>query len=339
MKKLLAFLLCLLTVLSFVACDREDVPGEIPSAEDLSNQTPPPSENTTDQTPPSENTTDQTSPAGGENPDPDTPSDELLLANARAKEAYAAVIWNERKMYYPSRREEEKPSEIYLEKKETYLDHIYTASQYKPNLQAMVDMDGDGIDEMILSYYTYYTNDYIILHFENNDVYGFDEEMGTIYSDGSFSWSCQTPQFGYEYGISRMTFVNGLPKYQELCRVEGDTNFYLDGTRVTEEQYQAYMEENERTPVSFVPFDISLLDENEARALALAEAYWGIKDGDFNENTGCRYRVICHGKRGDEYQISLYYFEENTYYEHLEAALVNIETGTIWIDEYPDGKG
>ena len=255
MKKLLAFLLCLLTVLSLVACDREDVPGEIPPAEDLSNQTPPPSENTTDQTPPpSENTTDQSSPVGGENPDPDTPSDELLLANARAKEAYAAVIRNQRAMYYPSRRGE-KPSEIYLEKKEVYLDHIYTAWHSRAQLQAFVDMDGDGIDEMILSYDAHDSarlrSNFIILHFENDDVYGFDEQMGTIYTDGSFSWEYEeTAYFGYEYGISRMTFVDGLPKYRELCRVEGDTNFYLDGTRVTEEQYQAYMEEHERTTVS-----------------------------------------------------------------------------------------
>ena len=98
-------------------------------------------------------------------------------------------------------------------------------------------------------------------------------------------------------------------------------------------------------PIKFTSFDISFLDSNELKAIELASEYWGIKDGDFDSERGFRYRIICDGKlngsenTGDQYSVSLYRFVYNSYYEHYRIAYINIDTGEILIDEYPDGKG
>ena len=72
----------------------------------------------------------------------------------------------------------------------------------------------------------------------------------------------------------------------------------------------------------------------------LASEHWGIKDGYVDPENGLRYRVVCKRKIDERwYEISLYRFVYNSYYEHLEIATVNIETKEIKVTPYPDGKG
>ena len=209
--------------------------------------------------------------------------------------------------------------------------------------QALVDMDKDGIEELILAYDSFF----ILLHFENDKVYGTDFDFysrETIYTDGSFSWSHTDDIFGYECGISRVSFVNGILKVEELCRTEGNSKFFIGGVQVTKDQHDDYLEESNRIPVKFTAFEMAIFENNEnineLKAIQLASEYWGIMDGEFDPQRGLRYRVICKRKIDEKwYEISLYRFVYNSYYEHLEIATVNIETKEIQVTPYPDGKG
>lgn len=319
MKKYIAFLLCLIMLISLFACNAK-------------------SENNTDLSdthymdtstciPTNENVEIATDPLDDDNTvSPST--NNKAVQNEMARQAFGMAMRNEIKVYYP-----EPPFE-------TYFEIIYDREKGYPSLQALVDMDKDGIEELILPYKSFI----IILHFENSIVCVsvFEpESMETVYTDGSFSWENNDDLFGYECGISRLSFLNGVTKSEELCRAENDSKFFISGTEVTKEQYHDHLDKGERVPVTFTAFDTDFLnDNNELKALGLASAHWGIKDGDFDPIRGFRYRVICKGKTYDgQYTVSLYRFVYNSYYEHLEIATVNIETGEISITQHPDAKG
>lgn len=322
MKKYIAFLLCLIMIMSLFSCDIKDGNNTDLSENNTSDSSTNPSSY--------DNTDDSTNSVVEDKTPTDTPSNTESTQNELARQAYGMAIRNEINIYYPL-------IDV-TTPRESYFERIRGREKGNPSRQAMVDMDKDGIKELILAY----DNFLILLHFENDVVYGTDfdlESMETIYTDGSFSWSNTDDIFGYEYGISRVSFVNGIHKTEELCRTEGDSKFFISGVQVTKEQYNDYVNNVDRTPIKFTPFDTSFLDSNELKAIELASAHWNIKDGDFDSERGFRYRIICSGKMGNLYRVSLYRFVYNSYYEHLEIASVNIETGEISTSEYPDGKG
>lgn len=306
MKKITAFLLCILMAFASVSCHTNNDDAGISSTD----------------------STDHI--AESEDLEKDSAEDTLDEQNERAWQAFCAVIKNEELMYYPVRNHSA-PEECYFNK-------IWTAKN-NPTGQAMVDMDQDGIKELILEYYQ--VGRLIILHYKDGRVYGRDvsrESMNPIYTDGSFAWKHESGRFGKEYGISRISFPNGKPKNQELCRVENDAAYYLNGVRVAPAEYKDYIESTVRTPVTFEPFTIILPTSATEKALALASEYWGIKDGDFDPETGYRYRVVVQMENDPGFQISLYCFTSNSYYEHLAIAFVNIDTGEVTVEEYPEGK-
>ena len=317
MKKIVAAALCLITLLSLFSCNHNN--GNITDLSD--NDT---SDTTT--TFFDEDRTDM-----GDKNTEEQPSENESLQNKMALQAYGKAIRNEINVYYPLINSAT-PSE-------TYFERICGAEKGTPTAQALVDMDNDGIEELILSYDSFF----ILLHLENDKVYGTDfhlSSMETIYTDGSFFWSHTDDIFGYECGISRVSFVNGIKKVEELCRTEGDSKFFIGGVQVTKDKYYDYLDESERTPITFTTFDTDFLDGNELKAIKIASDYWGINDGDFDSERGLRYRVICKRKIDERwYEISLYRFVYNSYYEHLEIATVNIETKEIQVTPYPDGKG
>ena len=317
MKKIVAAALCLIMLMSLFSCNHNN--GNITDLSD--NDT---SDTTT--TFFDEDRTDM-----GDKNTEEQPSENESLQNKMALQAYGKAIRNEINVYYPLINSAT-PSE-------TYFERICGAEKGTPTAQALVDMDNDGIEELILSYDSFF----ILLHLENDKVYGTDfhlSSMETIYTDGSFSWSHTDDIFGYECGISRVSFVNGIKKVEELCRTEGDSKFFIGGVQVTKDKYYDYLDESERTPITFTTFDTDFLDGNELKAIKIASDYWGINDGDFDSERGLRYRFICKRKIDERwYEISLYRFVYNSYYEHLEIATVNIETKEIQVTPYPDGKG
>ena len=313
MKKYITFLLCLIMLLSLVSCNETN--------DELDAQLSDDAENTTVQETP-ENTIV-----------PDNKEDSVIdtVQNEQARQAYGMALRNEIKIYYPILDS--------MTPAETYFERICGVEKGNPTRQTLIDMDNDGIKELILAYNGFF----ILLHFENDIVYATDfnfASMGTIYTDGSFAWGYIGGIFGYECGISRVSFVNGIKKVEELCRTEGDSKFFIGGVQVTKDKYYDYLDESERTPITFTTFDTDFLDGNKLKAIKIASDYWGINDGDFDSERGLRYRVICKRKIDERwYEISLYRFVYNSYYEHLEIATVNIETKEIQVTPYPDGKG
>ena len=324
MKKRLALLLFFMMMFSLVSCNVDNK-----SNAHLSNTD---SANTSTNMLPNENTNDSKDSDVKENTDK-SPSSTISLQNELALQSYCAAIRTQIPVYYPL-LSSSTPSE-------TYFKNICGQEKGDPTRQALVDMDNDGIKELILDYKSFL----ILLHFENDLVYATDfplKSMETIYEDGSFFWSHNDNVFGYECGISRVSFVNGIKKVEELCRAEGDSKYFISGLQVTKKEYYDYVDNTNRTPIKFIPFDTSFLNSNELRAIELVSAHWDIKDGDFDSEYGFRYRIICNGQlicSEDQYSVSLYRFVYNSYYEHYRIAYVNIDTGEILIDEYPGGKG
>ena len=322
MKKTVAFLLCFIMIVVLVSCNYSN--GN--SLDTSGNDTP----DTTMTAIQDDNTSDTS-----ENNTGEQISKNKTLQNEIALHAYGKAIRNEINLYYPLLCSDT-PSE-------TYFERICGAEKGTPTAQALVDMDNDGIEELILAYDSFF----ILLHFENDKVYGTDFDFysrETIYTDGSFSWSHTDNIFGYECGISRVSFVNGILKVEELCRTEGNSKFFIGGVQVTKDQHDDYLEESNRIPVKFTAFEMAIFENNEnineLKAIQLASEYWGIMDGEFDPQRGLRFRVICNRKIDEKwYEISLYRFVYNSYYEHLEIATVNIETKEIQVTPYPDGKG
>ena len=317
MKKYIAFLLCLIMLLSLVSCNETNDELDAQLSDDV------------------ENTTVQETPKNTIVPDNKEDSVIDSVQNEQARQAYGMALRNEINIYYPILDS--------MTPAETYFERIRGVEKGNPTRQTLIDMDKDGVQELVLAYEYFY----ILLHFENGMVYGTDfdlNSMETIYTDGSFAWSHTDDIFGYECGISRVSFVNGLKKIEELCRAEGNSKFFISGIQVTKKQYNDYLNKSERTPIAFTAFDITAFDtdflyNNEWKAIKLASEYWGIKDGDFDPQ-GLRYRIICKRKIDERwYEVSLYRFVYNHYYEHMEIATVNIETKEIKITKYPDGRG
>jgi hypothetical protein len=303
MKKYIAFLLCLILLFALLSCNAESG-SNTESTTDTSTNIP---------------TDDITDAPTSSNKD---------AQNELARQAYGRAIRNEIKIYYP-----EPPFEAYFEK-------VCNTEKGDPSRQALIDMDGDGIEELILPYDSFV----IILHFENDAVQAavFESEaMETVYTDGSFFWSNNDGLFGYECGIGRLSFSNGITRSEELCRAESNSKFFIGGTKVTKEQYDEYFDKSARVPIEFTSLDASLFySTDEIKAIELACAHWGIKDGDVDAERGFRYRVVSKGKSyGGQYTVSLYRFVYNSYYEHIEIATVNLETGEVFITPFPDAKG
>ena len=305
MKKILAFILCLLLCICLLSCEKLAVPT---GGQSISSDLP------EEKAPSSQNNNENKSPLF---------SDSTAVKNALAKKAYEAVLKSERTLCLSNASE-------------VYFSDIFYFDRYDTPLQAVIDMDRDGIEEMLFRNSD--AEKTVLLHYENDTVYGYTFDrcaMQLIFEDGSFSWSYFSG-FGDEYGVSRISFVDGRLKFQELVRTEAYLKFYLNGVEFTAEQYAKYRETITQTAINFTPLDLSLL--NEGKALAIASEHWGVKQGEFDAETGYRYRLtVC--KDGEHYRVCLYWFVRNSYYEHLKCAWVDVKTGEISAPDYPDAKG
>ena len=310
MKKFIAFVLCLIISATMVSCYN--------------------STNNDD-----EQNHDSANNTGTPNRD-QLENDEMSDQDKIAWQAYCEAIKSERVIYRYSLYSSPSvtPSSSYFHD---------CVDDTKPFEQAMVDMDQDGISELILKYS--HPDRYVILHYENGRVY-YNSSLipfynATIYTNGSFSWSNYSDIFGKENGISRITYLNGRPKYQELCRVEASYNmYYVNGAPVSEEEYDNYIDSTSWTPITFSPIDLSLLDSCGRKALRLASEYWNIKDGDFDPQIGARYQLYVEKNYyAKDYTVYLYTFIPSGYYECIALAYVDIDTEEINVVRYPYGKG
>ena len=234
MKKTLALLLCFLMLASLASCKGGDDPTETTVATTAANE----------------------DDGGGSG---SNKSHTTILSNKeRARLAIDKVVAGERPMINQG-------AECYIYDLEIYdlngVEYFYVN----------VDMDKDGIDEMIILVNSY-VGYKLLLHYEDDTVYGFlfdEDAMMYVYPDGSFRWhysSYDESGFGY----STLSFDNGNLKFNEICRTEDYTRFYIDGKVVTSEEYYEYIQTRFTKELEFSPLDTSKW--GSGRAIKLAEA-------------------------------------------------------------------
>lgn len=313
MKKTLALLLCFLMLASLASCKGGNDPTETTAA-----------------------TTTEDIADGGGGSGSNKSHTTILTQKERVQLAFDEVIAGEKAMIYEG-------SERYiwdaLKNGTTSSDTIYSFVE--------VDMDGDRIDELIIKLSPPgYAEENLLLHYEDSVVYGFSfdyDALGNICPDGSFRWYTYNYDWGSEYGYSKLSFDKGSLRFTELCRNESYHHYYIDGKEVTLAQYESYIKQHFNNSLEFKDMDISKL--GAGKAIQLAEAYWGIKQGSFDEETGYRYKLTANlyskkiGEHGYyDYCVCLYKFIVNdSYYKHSDCLRINIETGEIIPYDYDDG--
>ena len=120
---------------------------------------------------------------------------------------------------------------------------------------SILDMDGDAIPEVVLQM-RYYTNDtygFFVLHLEGETVYMFGfpyRGLNGLKTDGSYHWS----NGAFNNGEARIVdFGAGTYTETNLAYCDTDANgnalYYIGDKSVSQEEYMAYRDELDKTPV------------------------------------------------------------------------------------------
>ena len=111
---------------------------------------------------------------------------------------------------------------------------------------ALLDMDGDGVDELVLDIDFSGNEEYVILTCYDGAVYA----NQVVYrgfllpkADGTFEWS----NGAFHNGASRARFENGVLVYEDFAVMsegsDGSTVYTLNGESVDEAAYSAFLDE------------------------------------------------------------------------------------------------
>ena len=111
---------------------------------------------------------------------------------------------------------------------------------------ALLDMDGDGTDELVLDIDYSGEEEYVILTCYNGAVYANQVVYRGFLSpkaDGTFEWS----NGAFDNGASRARFENGVLVYEDFAAMsegsDGNTVYTLNGESVDESAYDAFLDE------------------------------------------------------------------------------------------------
>ena len=142
---------------------------------------------------------------------------------------------------------------INKDNKEVYLKDFKIVEEQtaKVDKYAFVDMDKDGIEELVI----YTTSDYgayVILHYENNKVYGYMigvRSLENLKTDGSFMGSSGANSNEY----SRMTFNKNSYSIKTEAVYDGTDKIYkINNEKVSEKEIKEYVENwNKKENVSW----------------------------------------------------------------------------------------
>lgn len=134
---------------------------------------------------------------------------------------------------------------------EVMMDSYYFIPSYEgtrlfvPLGYNFVDLDQDGIDEMVLL--EGLRNDFLILHYDGQSVYSYYHENNTVEmkTDGSFL----SKDTSKESAISTATFENNEFTITDIAYMNEEENIYrLNGKNADKEEVEAYFDDwRERT--------------------------------------------------------------------------------------------
>ena len=130
---------------------------------------------------------------------------------------------------------------------------------------ALLDMDGDGTDELVLSINFSGEEEYVILTCYDGAVYA----NQVVYrgfllpkADGTFEWS----NGAFDNGASRARFENGVLVYDDFAAMsegsDGNTVYTLNGESVDETAYDAFLDEQAaKADLAWAEFSIDSIAE------------------------------------------------------------------------------
>lgn len=270
MKKILAFLLCSLMTVSLFSCNYKNGNTTDPSTDGPTDTTcESPDEHTTE--PAEENTVEQ--PPKIESPE-----------NQSAMQAYQAAINGDICVI------DAQLGEIELKDCRFPSDNL-RLDECKILYKAIVDMDGDGINEFVIQSEN---KDHIVLRHYDGKVYSYCFDRMSFFNlnnDGSFYWVDSYDLANCTRGYNRIAFDGASCRVKEIYRIkqtspydygDGDHEYFVDGKQITREEFRDYYYSNfiSKDLISFTPLDISCeYPISSEKACELAADYWGIFNG------------------------------------------------------------
>ncbi|MBQ9113287.1 MAG: hypothetical protein IJY08_06875 [Clostridia bacterium] len=333
MKKYIALLLCWILLLSLFSCELSE------NQDDLSSN---------------ENTGSSDKKDDSINHDNVTPPSEAEIA----MEMYEAAINNE--IYVV----DEHGREISLNDCRFITNNV-TVGECEFINKAILDMDGDGINEYIIQ--SGDEADHIVLRYYEGKVYSYSFEIiefRHLNTNGTFYWFSNY----WVCGLSRLKFNGSSVSIKEIYAMNmhedtdpGNDAYYIEGEQVTYEEFIDQFNDYKRDHIarkSFSPLEIACsYPISSARALEIASEYWGVSDWDYDCAAGTTIvgRIVLSSKPSDEngyYRISW----KQEYYRHAypcwegqtmthtrvyKEVTVNAYTGKCreYTEPMPDGKG
>ena len=255
MKKLVAFLLCLIMILSLFSCMSNENQNDLSSNENTS-----------------------LSDVNDDSTDDDNTTLQLSKAETAMK-MYEAAIKGELCVF------DELLGEVKLE------DCRFTSNNLRLGEceilgKAILDMDGDGINEYVIQSEE---KDHIVLHYFNGKVYSYCFGRSNFYNlktDGSFYWSDSYESENWSHGLNQISFNGSSLSIKEIYRIKHispldfyeNLEFYVDGKQITRGDFLDYHKSG--TVVIFSPLDISCeYPISSEKAYELASNYWEFKSG------------------------------------------------------------
>lgn len=342
MKKYIAFLLCLIMLLSSCNSDKEnDTVSSNNDTTDKEQNSAQSSDNTaTDNNAATDNNTTTNN---------NTPIYEPLFERSEehyiAMRAYAAVIKGEACAI------DERLGEISLKDYHFPSDNT-RLEECKLLEKAVLDVDGDGVGEFVIKSPD---QEYIILRHYNGKVYSYCLDSCDYYkfnTDGTFYWAISPDTTAMECGLSKITLDGDSLNVRSLYSLKGpmQCEYFVEGKAVTESEYYNYRKDIRKKAMNFSYFDLTpSYPINSEQAWNLANDYWDNQDGsrDYGAGNVWTNRIVLidiPSSDTDYYRVSLQqerYSRAQEGYEcmppssirEIDQILINAFTGEITTPE------
>ena len=331
MKKYIAFLLCLIMILSLISCNFND------DKDDLSSN---------------ENGGVSDVNDGNTNDDNVNPS---ISEAEKAMQMYEAAI-NDKICVIDEHLGEIKLKACRFPSNNARIDEC------KLLAKAILDLDQDGVNEYVIKSPD---NDCIVLHYYDDKVYSYGFGISNFYNlntDGTFYWKDSSVAGNCEVGLNKIIFEGETLTIKNIYSIQYLTAeidaYYMGGESVTRGEFLSYYNYNPKTRMSFSPFELTCSYPITAnQAWNLANTYWN--DADCREEGAAGTTIISKvvlldtpNSDTNYYRIALQLEYSSHVYDGWESnspheiriykqLLVNASTGKIreYVETEVDGKG
>ncbi len=129
---------------------------------------------------------------------------------------------------------------------------------------ALLDLDGDGTDELVLNIDYSGDEEYVVLTCFDGAVYAnqvLHRGFLTPKADGTVAWS----NGAFDNGYARFRFENGVLVYDDFAAVSSDDSgsvtYTLNGESVSEEDFDAFIaEQNAKDDLAWTAFSVDAIN-------------------------------------------------------------------------------